>query len=100
MSWGISITGTRKAVIAKVSAQLDKIAAGYEGKEEANDVRAAKDRILAIVDGLELCTDQYGVEWNAVDVKAGGSHSTVGNEGKIISATMQITVSRTSLALD
>lgn len=43
MSWAIEITGTKKAVAKKVIEQLDKIAAGYAGKEERQR-RARRER--------------------------------------------------------
>ncbi len=100
MSWGIDVTGTKAGALKKVAEQLDRIAATYEGKEEGKDVLAAKERIVSLVEALALGPDQYGTDWNAVNVKAGGSHSTTSGDKPLLSATMQITVSRTSLALD
>lgn len=96
MSWGIKITGTRGAVKMQVSEQLGKIAEDYKGKPEGEDVLAARDRILALVDALDLTSDGY-LDWNGVDVAANGSHST--NSKGVQSATMTITVVRTALAL-
>jgi hypothetical protein len=98
MSWGIEITGSKAGVAKKVVEQLDKIATTYQGKEEGKDVLAAKERILATIEALELGVDKHGFDWNAVIVKASGSHS-VSDKG-IWSATMTISVTRSSLALD
>lgn len=96
MSWSIEVTGTKAGVAKKVAEQLDKIALAYEGKEEAKDVLAAKERLLSLVEAMDLGSDGY-TEWNAVIVKANGSHSTMGKG--LGSASMQLSVIRTSLAL-
>lgn len=97
MSWSIEVTGSKDGVKAHVEAVLTKIAANYEGKPEADDVRAVKDRILALVDACALGKDAYGTEWNAIKVSASGSHSWT-NEG-VASATLNLTLCRMCLAL-
>jgi hypothetical protein len=97
MSWSIEVSGNKAGVAKKAAEQLDKIATSYEGKEEAKDVAAAKERILSTLEALELGPDPYGNEWNGVTVKASGSHST-GAKG-VWSSSMQIAISRTSLAI-
>jgi hypothetical protein len=87
MSWAISMVGTKSDVSAKAAAELDKIAANYEGKEEAKDVLAAKERILAIVEAVDL---EEG--WNAISVKATGSHSL--SDKGITKAEMTIAIWR------
>ena len=100
MSWAIDVTGTKSAVVKKVTEELDKIAAQYEGKEEAKDVLAAKERILALVAAIDLETPQVGAAAppNAIQVKANGSHALTakGLDG----ARMSINVTRTHLAID
>ncbi len=96
MSWSIEVTGTKEGVKTKVAEQMDKIAAGYAGKEEGHDVLSAKDRIVALVDACDLTPESYA-NWNAVIVKANGSHSTTGKG--IASASFQVQVTRTCLAL-
>jgi hypothetical protein len=153
MSWAIDVTGTKSAVAKKVTEQLDKIAASYEGTEEAKDVHvakerilaivadmdlepgstvakkvtkmaeqldkiaksaasqkekdkekakevmlAAKERILAIVDAVDLEADADGPAWNAIQVKANGTHNL--SAKGIVDARMAISVIRTRLALD
>lgn len=73
MSWAIDVTGTKSEVSEKVTEQLDAVAARYEGKEEAKDVRVAKERILAIVEAVDLAEE--GSAWNAISVRAAGSHA-------------------------
>lgn len=97
MSWSIEYTGSKEGVKAKVVEQLDKVAASYDGKAEAKDVLAAKERIVALVDALDLGTDAYGTVWNAVKVSANGSHSWT--EKGVTSANFQVSVVRMSLAL-
>src|SRR5579859_1067045 len=98
MSWGIEVTGTKDAVKAKVVEYLDKSAASYKDSspQECADILAAKERILSLVDALDLSADQY-TNWNGVIVKGGGSHSST--SGKVLSASFQVSVQRTSLAL-
>lgn len=98
MSWGIEVTGTKEAVKTKLATQCERMAKVYEGKPEADDIRAFEQRATALIDALELGKDQYGaVEWNAVTVKGGGSHSTTPNG--LATASMSMNVTRTSLAL-
>lgn len=97
MSWSIEVTGTKAGAAKKVSEGLDKIAANYKGQEEAKDVLAAKERILSLIAAADLTSDGYA-DWNVVIVKAGGSHS-VSAKG-IMNASMQLSVVRSSVALD
>jgi hypothetical protein len=100
MSWSIDVTGTKSAVVKKVTEQLDKIAASYEGKEEAKDVLAAKERILALVGAVDLEPAEEGKppSPNAIQVKANGSHALTAKG--IDGARMSINVTRTHLAID
>jgi hypothetical protein len=97
MSWGIEITGTKEGAAKKVAESFDKMAANYAGKEEGKDIIAAKDRILALIDACDLTTDPYGMGWNAVNVKASGSHGWT--DKGLTTASMQINVTRVVLAL-
>lgn len=97
MSWGIEITGSKEGVKKKLTADLDKVAEGYKDKEEAKDIVAAKERLLALVDACDLTPEPYS-NWNAVIVKANGSHSI--NSRGIQMASMSISVTRTCLALE
>ena len=97
MSWSIEVTGTKAAAAKRVAEQLDKVAATYDGKEEAKDVLVVKERILGLVEALDLTSDGY-TDWNAVRVNANGSQSTNGKG--VVSASFQVTVSRMSIALD
>jgi hypothetical protein len=96
VSWGIEFTGSKSGVSTAVTESLDKVAASYKGKEEAKDVLACKERILALVEATQLSKDGY-TDWNAVIVKANGSHSTYPDG--IGSANFQVSVVRTSLKL-
>ena len=93
MSWGYEKFGTPDAVIKDASAYLDKVADGYNGKAEADDVVACKVRIIALV---AACDFSDGTA-NAVFVKANGSHST--STKGIFSASFSVQVNRVSLAL-
>lgn len=97
MSWGIDYTGTKDAVIAAVNEDLERIAKGYAGKEEAKDVLAVRDRIVSLVNALELGKDGYGTLWNGAKVSANGSHSVTING--LTSASFSVAVSRVLLKL-
>ena len=94
MSWSYEKTGMKDAILRDVTAYFEKTAKSYEGKPEADDVIACKDRIVALVSALDLSTDGA----NAVTVKANGSHYAMA-EGKIGNATFQVSVGRVRLAL-
>lgn len=105
MSWVIDITGSKSGVANKVTEQLDRIAKTYEGKEEANDIVMAKERILALVSAIEL--PEKSTEWNAVKVTASGSHKLTTPrlvDGKMIygidSAHVTFSVKRTHVDID
>ena len=93
MSWGYEKTGTPDAVIKDASAYLDKVAEGYKGKAEADDVIACKARIIALVGACDFSDGTA----NAVLVKANGSHST--STKGIFNASFQVNVQRVALAL-
>ncbi len=99
MSWSVDVTGSKAGASRRVTDLLDKAAASYLGRAEADDVRFAKERILALINACDLSTDGY-TNWNAVVVKANGSHCTTGSDGLITTANLQISVTRTSLALE
>jgi hypothetical protein len=69
MSWSIAATGTKDEVKAMIASQAQSAAANYAGKPEADDVVAAKDRVLALVDALVV------KDGEAVGANAYGSHS-------------------------
>jgi hypothetical protein len=93
MSWSIDVVGTKSAVLKKVTEHLDKAAASYEGKEEGKDIVAVKERILAIVEAMEVSDDP---EERAVFVKANGSH-TLMSDNKIVVANLAMRVGRTAM---
>lgn len=97
MSWSIEVTGTKAGVAKYVSEELDKAAASYAGKPEADDVVAAKGRILALVEACDL-TETGPYAPNAVQVKASGSHGWTPKG--ISNASLQMSVVRWRLALD
>lgn len=98
MSWSISVTGTKEAVLEKVRTELTTTAESYyQGSEEHNDIIAVRDRACALIEALELGPDQYGSNWNAVQVEASGSHSV--HDQKVLSANLSLKVVRTTLAL-
>jgi hypothetical protein len=70
MSWAIDHTGTAAGVAKAVTEDLDKSAASYKGKPEADDIEAVKARILAILPLVDL-TDPGA----HVRVQANGSNS-------------------------
>jgi hypothetical protein len=108
MSWSIDVVGTKKDVMQKVTEQLDKVAASYDGKEEGKDVVAVKDRILSIVEAMdgdeekaaptkaEKAAPTKATEEFAIYVKANGSHAWSGD--KIVVANLEMRIGRTSLA--
>lgn len=91
MSWSIEVVGTKAGVAKHVAESLDKTAKMYEGKEEAKDVHAAKERILAAVEAMDLEGQGY-----AVKVSASGSQSWTGKGA--VYAVMRIEISRVVLA--
>lgn len=97
MSWSVSCQGTREKVKEEVSAQYDKLAEQYAGKPEGDDIVAAKERTLKLIDAMDLTKDSYGSDWNAVNVTASGSHGW--NEKGLTNAGFSVNVIRTHLAL-
>lgn len=93
MSWSIAAVGTKEDAKKSVADQMDKVAANYAGKPEADDVRACRDRILGLIEATALGKEGE-TDWNAVKVFASGSHSWI--EAGIISATFTVNVSRTN----
>ena len=87
MSWSVSIVGTKAAVAKKAAEAFDAAAKNYEGKEEAKDVLAAKERALV---ALAEAPANGG---NGVSVEANGSRST----GYV---SMNVLVKGVYLALD
>lgn len=116
MSWSIDVVGTKSDVVKKVTEQLDKVAASYEGKEEGKDVVAVKERILSIVEAMEVDEsagdDEKAAptkadekapkptkarrEELAIYVKANGSHAV--SENKIVVANLTMRIGRTAHA--
>jgi hypothetical protein len=92
MSWGIECTGTKEGVKERVIAYLDAIAPNYAGQDEGADIEAAKARILAFIDKLEMSET-----FNGVSLKASGSHSWT--SGAYYTASVTLNVQRVSLAL-
>lgn len=92
MSWSFEFIGQTAPVKAKVISECDKIALAYDGKEEAKDVLAVKDRISSIIDVLDI--DTYN---NAVSVKANGSQG-ISSKG-VMNASVTFTVIRIHLEL-
>jgi hypothetical protein len=92
MSWSIDVVGMKSDVVQKVTEQLDKIAASYDGKEEGKDVAAVKERILAIVEAMNVDDERPGEL--AVYVKANGSHGWNGD--KLVVANLTMNVGRTT----
>lgn len=97
MSWGFEFTGTKAGVAKAVEAECARIAKDYEGKPEADDVLSVMDRALKLIDAMDLKSDPF-VNWNAVVVKASGSHSTYG--AGLVLANFSLSVQRTSLRLE
>jgi hypothetical protein len=96
MSWSIEVTGSKEGASKRVTETLDKCAESYAGKPEADDVIAARVRILALIEATDLSSDGHTL-WNAVIVKANGSHSSNGKG--LTNASFQLSVTRTALAL-
>jgi hypothetical protein len=92
MSWYIDVVGTKAGVARHVTEKLAHAEAMYAGKPEGDDVRAAKERILALIEACDLESDTY-----AVKVSARGSHSW--NTKGLMSASMSIEVTRAALAI-
>jgi hypothetical protein len=75
---------------------MDEVATAYAGKAEGDDVVAIKARGCSLIDDCDLTQDAY-TSWNAVTVKASGSHSWT-PQG-IQSGQFQLSVTRTHLAI-
>jgi hypothetical protein len=93
MSWSVSYIGTKDKVRAACEASLDTTAKSYEGKEEQKDVLAAKERILAAIDGLNVDEPSATGTTTGIKVDANGSRT----DGMYCS--IQITVTRVWLLL-
>lgn len=98
MSWSVEITGTREGVAKRFTEQMDRVSAQYPGKEEAADIVACKLRGLLLIGACDLGQDVYGNPWNAVHVKANGSHGCTGSGG-LTNAGFSLFVERVVLAL-
>ena len=93
MSWSVKAKGTKEEVKAKLTEQFDAAEHLYSGQPEADDVRAVKERALALVDACTL-EPQYGQDWNGVSVEANGSHA---NGNGFAGGSFQLSVFRVVL---
>jgi hypothetical protein len=92
MNWSVSCDGPRDKVKEEILAQFESCAKDHEGKPEEEDVKAARDRTLPLIDALDLTPDQYGTDWNGVSVTAHGSHES--NDKGVVTASFSVHVSR------
>lgn len=97
MSWAIEITGTKEGAKRATSEQFDKIGTSYAGKPEGDDIAACRARVIALIDACDLTPDVYGTRWNAVVVKASGSHGWT--DKGLTTASFQVSVTRTVIEL-
>lgn len=74
MSWSVQVGGRKAAVLAAASDRFDEAAAHYEGREEGQDILAARARALSMVAELE---DDEGCIVEASGSRARGSGFSV-----------------------
>lgn len=87
MSWSVNTGGmTREDAKRTLAQHYDSSAALYAGKEEQKDVLAVKDRVLSLIDALDLA------DGDAISVTSYGSHTW--SEKGVLSATFAVTVAR------
>jgi hypothetical protein len=101
MSWSFEFNGMPAAVTKAVTQYCEATAASYAKNnaesEEAKDLLTVRDRVVAEIAALDLKQDNYA-NWNGVNAKGNGSHSTRG--AKILSASCSFSVQRMVLSLD
>lgn len=91
MSWSVAANGEKEEVRKMISNQFDVSINTYKGTEEEQDVIAAKERVLSLIDAM--------VPDKPVKVLAYGSHSTVWSDPTtkkgLLEASMSIHVKST-----
>jgi hypothetical protein len=96
MSWRVACEGTRDEVALQIEEQFAECMRG--AGIESEDAAAAKARVLALVDALDLAPDKYGTDWSGVSVTAHGSHER--NDAGIVSAAFSVHVGRVAIPAD
>lgn len=94
MSWSVSRSGKKDDVKALVAQDFDTAAASYPSGPEHDDILTMKDRVLALVDAVDVTPDEVMAN-PGVQISAWGSHGV--SDGKLWQAQISVTVSRVSL---
>jgi hypothetical protein len=91
MSWSIGYKGTKEETKKNLALQAESPLGAYAGKPEADDITAALDRALKLVDAIDFA----GTEYDGVNVTAYGSHSSTSTG--IVSGSFSVSVSAVKL---
>jgi hypothetical protein len=82
MTWSAHRIGSKAKVAALVAEDLDKAAANYPGKAEADDILSVKAHIMVAIDAISDAPDAYSPTGYGVDVTCSGSHSSWCSSGQ------------------
>lgn len=95
MSWNIGFRGPKAEAKKQLELQAQSPLAAYAGKPEADDIKAALDRMHALIDALVIGDNGYGQVTDGVSANAYGSHS-VSSVG-LLSGSFSVSVSAVKL---
>lgn len=95
MSWSVSAKAARETAKEEITKQFDNQATIYAGKVEGDDIAAAKERVLKLLDAIVLGDNGYGIVNDGVQISAYGSHSVTNNG--LISGSFSVSVSAVKL---
>lgn len=93
MSWSIGYQGTKEDTKKNLALQAESPLSAYQGKPEANDIKACLERATELIDAVAL-TDEF----DGVEASAYGSHATY-PEG-VSQAELHVKVTRVKLPTD
>ena len=94
MSWSVSAKGSKDEVRATVESQFETQAKTYEGKEEGKDIAAARERVMSMLEELDLTAGvPEGGKPCLAQVSAWGSRAS--SWGTPTAAEFHVNVTRT-----
>jgi hypothetical protein len=110
MSWSVYATGPKATVIESITSNFDTQAANYTGEREreGKDILACKERVLALIEDLDLEPNEYSPQGYEVAISCHGSHSTSythkgpndpADSSKLMSASFNCAVARKAIPL-
>ena len=94
MSWSVSAKGNKDDVRATIESQFETQAKTYEGKEEGKDIASARERVMSMLEELDLSAGvPDGEPPRVAQVSAWGSRSSTW--GAATCAEFHVNVTRT-----